>query len=531
MNQGGNTWNYGKPLCKLYFSTPNPFNTYSESDVSEILQYEQSIMWTLASIVPTGDWDLTCSLAAMTDSWNNTGARIKAISDNTKTHTFFTLLWEVLQNKKRPGNIQKEIMIETIDQMNSSPCEGTYCYRSDYDSEGHWQLGGIHPDGGWASTYRWCKEIKEQDHGSAWTGNYNGTDYMLLYNLYHIVNYAKCPCYVNYIDRNIVGHIPVSSHSDETGTGAPIYYDYYGTNDTPLRFIAFNTISSTQRINAYNHVIDYILHPDTDYEEIVYTSVAANVTYKAGETIHLKPGFRVEEGSYFHAYIGDIDCSEYGNSKPSDENDYPHNMYTPYFDSLISSPKTPYDLEVEDSTGDNDFLALECPVDTLRFKGINGDTIDELYTYYWDFGNGITSTEVDPVVYYQPGTYNFTLILTDTNGVADTMKIVLEVPDCGTQTGTQEQTTSSSASDAAISIVPNPNNGEMWLLSKGTHEEGCRLVIYDITGRAVYRKPIPLLTGKIQISASGLLNGVYLYTVISEHGNLIAKDKLVIINK
>ena len=206
-------------------------------------------------------------------------------------------------------------------------------------------------------------------------------------------------------------------------------------------------------------------------------------------------------------------------------------MYTPYFDSLISAPKTPYDLEVEDTTGDNNLVTLECPVDTLKFKGIYGDTIDELHTYYWDFGNGITSTEVDPEVFYQPGTYDFTLILTDTNGVADTMKMVLVVPDCGAQTGTQEQTTSSSLSNGAVSIVPNPNNGEMWLLSKNTYIDGCRLVIYDITGREVYTKQIPVLTGKTLITTSGLLNGVYLYAVISEQGNLIAKDKLVIINK
>jgi len=99
--------------------------------------------------------------------------------------------------------------------------------------------------------------------------------------------------------------------------------------------------------------------------------------------------------------------------------------------------------------------------------------------------------------------------------MADTMKIVLVVPDCGTQTGTQEQTTSSSLSNGTVSIVPNPNNGEMWLLSKITFEDGCRLVIYDITGREVYTKQIPVLTGKTLITTSGLLNGVYLYAVIS----------------
>jgi len=515
-NEGGSTYAYAVPLMLEIGAIPDVIS---------------SLVWQFLSSAPAGNFpDLTAVIGAISNSWIHTGACINVITQKNNWETFYILLWEVLHNIELPFIHQQNLCNKAIDQLNAAPCNGPFCYKQETQIDDQWQ-NGILSGNGWASSYKWCHFKDEQNHGGWCTGNYNGLDYMLFYNLYHIINYQYCPNYVNYNDRKLVGIIPVSSHTDETGMGAPIYYDYYGTNDSPLRFIAFNTIISTQKINAYNHVIDYILHPGTNNEEIVYTSVAANVTYKAGEAIHLKPGFRVEEGSYFHAYIGDIDCSEYGNSKPSDENDYPDNMYTPYFDSLISAPKTPYDLEVEDTTGDNNLVTLECPVDTLKFKGIYGDTIDELHTYYWDFGNGITSTEVDPEVFYQPGTYDFTLILTDTNGVADTMKMVLVVPDCGAQTGTQEQTTSSSLSNGAVSIVPNPNNGEMWLLSKNTYIDGCRLVIYDITGREVYTKQITVLTGKTLITTSGLLNGVYLYAVISEQGNLIAKDKLVIINK
>ena len=508
---GSSTYYYGKG----FITAGNAMTGYDYGHVNEVYQ---NICWSVASVFGNAggakNSSMTSTLAAIGNSWTNTSLGIEIISEYNNSDTFYLLLWEVLNNLRRGNEKQKHLLDKTLDQLNNAPCEGPYCYKPETESDDSWLGDGFYSSGmGWASSYKWNKEQEKQDHGDDYIGNYNGLDYMLLYNLYHIINSQYCPYYVNYVDRNLVGYMPGCIQWLPSGSDSI----EFGTITHPTKFVAFNTLTSTQTIGIQTQPI--------------VTDNPGNVTYVASTSIHLKPGFHATEGCYFHAYIDDLHCNEYlGGSKDTTAPLYPNNMYTPYYDSLISLPKTPYDLEVED-TGDNDFLALECPVDTLKFKGINGDTIDEVYTYYWDFGNGITSTEVDPVVYYQPGTYNFTLILTDTNGVADTMKIVLEVPDCGTQTGTQEQTTSSSASDAAISIVPNPNNGEMWLLSKGTHEEGCRLVIYDITGRAVYRKPIPLLTGKIQISASGLLNGVYLYTVISEHGNLIAKDKLVIINK
>lgn len=203
----------------------------------------------------------------------------------------------------------------------------------------------------------------------------------------------------------------------------PVFYEF-GTDFRPAKFVAFNTLESTQEIGLQT--------------QPVITDNPGNVTYVAGTSIHLKPGFKVKEGCYFHAYINELHCNEYaGGAKNTTVSDYPDNMHIPFYDSLISAQKTPYDLKVDEDTGMSNYVKLECPVDTLRFKGINGDTIDELHTYYWDFGNGTTSTEVDPKVFYEPGTYNFTLILTDTNGVSDTMKVVLEVPDCrGTLCGT-----------------------------------------------------------------------------------------------
>ena len=493
--EGGNTYAFGRPLAAIA----------KRIQFSDVPQW---ILWAVLSVIPIKDFDLVGCLAATSNSWKRTGLGIINATSKNDCETFYVLLWEVLYHTILAPHNQQIITEKALTQLNAAPCEGPYCYAMDFwsNSSGHPYLvkNGFYSPNGWAGTYKWCSDKYKQNYGSEYYGNYNGTDYMLLYNLFHIVNNDSCPYYVNYVDRSFSGYLPIKISN--------LFNFEYATNTYPLKLAALDTLTSSQ-------VIGIQTQPDV-------TINPGNVTYVAGTSIHLRPGFQATEGCYFHAYISDLHCDEFlcvSKGNPV--------LYTPYFDSLISAPKTPYDLEVEDTTGDNNLLTLECPIDTLKFKGINGDTIDELYTYYWDFGNGITSTEVAPEVFYQPGTYNFTLILTDTNGVADTMKIVLEVPDCGTQTGTQDQATSSSLSNGTIRIVPNPNNGEMWLLSKITYEDECRLVIYDITGREVYTKLFTVISGKTQITASELLNGVYLYSVFSENGTLIAKDKLVIINK
>ena len=51
----------------------------------------------------------------------------------------------------------------------------------------------------------------------------------------------------------------------------------------------------------------------------------------------------------------------------------------------------------------------------IRFKNTTTrNTAD--YTWSWNFGNGTTSTEINPIVEFKPGTYTVTLKVTDKNG-------------------------------------------------------------------------------------------------------------------
>jgi hypothetical protein len=457
----GNTIYYSYPFVKSsrYFnSTCVPWDFMSSTGF-------QYYMWQAISTYENQFQTnnvMAATLAAISNSWqiginfnigvcpicihinihvNNTPAGIVKVEGNQNNETFYLALWELLQDK----STNRFSITKAWDQLCTAPCEGPYKY-DDY---------GTQADNGWASTYRWHNDIDGQYGGDWATGNFNGLDYMLMYNLIQIKYSSIAPYYVNYVDRSLDGYLPLKYYNNNT----------YATNAFPQKYIAFNSISSTQ-------VIGLTTTP-------MVTTDPGNVTYVAGTSIHLKPGFHATQGSYFHAYIKDIDCSEshgpLNKSVNSDTNDYTGNMYTPFFDSLISVPKVLYKLTPEDSVSMEH--TLPCPNDTLYFNGIDWDTTTWMYSYYWDFGNGVTSNIKNPKVFYQPGNYNFMLILTDSNNASDTIKVILKIPDCNNAiTGTL-------AENPDCGSVPVPYDS-IWLVdANDSIVAGVTPVITDSIGR------------------------------------------------
>jgi hypothetical protein len=122
--------------------------------------------------------------------------------------------------------------------------------------------------------------------------NFNGCDYMLMYNLYRLV---KQPIgYNDFIDLKI----------------SNLYFPYLTDFGYPIEGNNFNTatIQAIETIEAGNMVVDNMLHADYN-DPIGTTPENANVTMRAGKKIVLKSGFKVEHGAYFHAYIEPFSCS------------------------------------------------------------------------------------------------------------------------------------------------------------------------------------------------------------------------------
>ena len=131
------------------------------------------------------EWNrsMCATLGALGDSWGK--HTDKSIVKNTywtkgkKQHdwrTFYLSLWRFLHDKT--PDKQECAMIQQ--ELNTAPPYGPYNYKTKE-----------HPlnfaPGGWAYIYRYRATISEQYEGSSLTGNFNGLDYMLMYNLYRLL--------------------------------------------------------------------------------------------------------------------------------------------------------------------------------------------------------------------------------------------------------------------------------------------------------------------------------------------------------
>ena len=167
-------------------------------------------------------------------------------------------------------------------QLNSAPCVGPW------SNTDNW------PTGGWASSHRFTHSVDEQNSGQTdFRGVYTGLDYMLLHNLYQIVNPSNnLPQFIDFLDREL--NSPTDNFPKHIGMGL-----YVGTHVTPSTVEAFRSITANNTIQSN-----------------------ANVTYRAGEEIVLKDGFVAHAGSEFRAYIQPFTCNgnDYNAVNPNNPN-------------------------------------------------------------------------------------------------------------------------------------------------------------------------------------------------------------------
>jgi hypothetical protein len=152
-------------------------------------------------------------------------------------------------------------------------------------------------------------------------------------------------------------------------------------------------------------------------------------------------------------------------------------------------------------------------------------------SYYWDFGDGNTSTQFNPThVYTKDTTYNVCLKITTASGdtcsychiigkdaqgnIYRVAGFTLHVVNLNTKIETNLQVEN-------ISISPNPTSGSInFILST---EEGI-VAILNIIGESIYQSKI--ITKQMDIDLSAQPNGVYLLSVQTNQG--VTTKKIVI---
>ena len=76
-----------------------------------------------------------------------------------------------------------------------------------------------------------------------------------------------------------------------------------------------------------------------------------------------------------------------------------------------------------------------------------------------------------------------------------------------------------------INVYPNPNNGNFTLVLSGTSDKST-VEVYNMLGDQVFTYNLALGNNSMEMSSQP--NGIYLYRVISETGNLVGQGKMII---
>lgn len=177
--------------------------------------------------------------------------------------------------------------------LDDAPCEGPFFYTvpSGVNGVSVPYFESIE----WSTPSRWKNGYALLDHtgNDVNNGEYSGLDYMLLFNMFCLLN----PSYVSY-NFDMGSQIISSSQNYPYSipfnflTQPPILVNAANTN--PKTIVALEDIKSSASVNYHN------------------SNLYGDLTYKAGKRVHLTSGFNVQKGAKFHAHTAPITCDNNG---------------------------------------------------------------------------------------------------------------------------------------------------------------------------------------------------------------------------
>ncbi len=136
------------------------------------------------------------------------------------------------------------------------------------------------------------------------------------------------------------------------------------------------------------------------------------------------------------------------------------------------------------------------------------DSSSNATTTTYDFGDGNTSTMPNPShTYAAAGTYTVTLTVTNGCGMDTTTKVI------NVMVGVENSLNN------AISIYPNPNNGQFKVELKGLNSSNMQVEVLDAMGRVVLSQ-----TGSnVQDFDLNEATGLYFVRVTTDEGTAVSR--------
>ncbi|MCB9230427.1 MAG: hypothetical protein H6581_02085 [Bacteroidia bacterium] len=191
----------------------------------------------------------------------------------------YFLIHKVIHGNNFNGNNTSHQVYEAI--LNTAPCEGPYSVWPDPGVYG-WTIANRFVYPSYRYVGEWPLYKKEDFFGIGPNGSngntYNGLDYMLLHNLYWIryggdLQYDPKYTWENLVNAKIDRIFPLWKGQ------------WLGNNTSPIEYHSIESIESTSKIGNNG-----------------------DVTFKAGNEIKLKSGFRVYKGGQFRAQMDSLKC-------------------------------------------------------------------------------------------------------------------------------------------------------------------------------------------------------------------------------
>jgi hypothetical protein len=140
-----------------------------------------------------------------------------------------------------------------------------------------------------------------------------------------------------------------------------------------------------------------------------------------------------------------------------------------------------------------------CLGDTIRFIDYSLFTIQDSVIFSWDFGNGNTSMERDPLYMYdQTGQYTVSLLLS--NSICEGVKISKEINILGCSPNT-------SSKPGYTSVYPTPNSGNVTVKIELPGMNDLMIRVYNLNGQLVFTrgmKNVQFAREEINIENSGV---------------------------
>ena len=148
-------------------------------------------------------------------------------------------------------------------------------------------------------------------------------------------------------------------------------------------------------------------------------------------------------------------------------------------------------------------------------------------TYFWDFGDGNTSTDAFPThTYTSVGDYEICLTVQDTSGCQSTFcDTIFVVVKSGTTLNVLDGFTAGieKTKSVNLNIYPNPSNGLLTIEYNAEFSKQTALNIYDASGRMVLRQNLIAHAGlnKYELDLGHLEKGLYIFKLGTSSGKLL----------